>query len=115
MKEKLESNISELEKIVKETPFNSELALEFLEAVKSDFEDIEDDYKDQISTLEDKVEDLEDSQPDEDGEETDSEIDCGIGVIKYIDPDNLLLQQIMEALDKRINETSPKVVLQFLS
>ena len=37
-------------------------------------------------------------------------IDCGIGEIKYLEPDNLLLQQLMESLTDAIQKHGAKVI-----
>lgn len=42
-------------------------------------------------------------------------IDCGIGTIEYIEPDNLLLQLLMTNLEEAIKRTTPKKVNEILS
>jgi len=39
-----------------------------------------------------------------------SEIDCGIGMIKFEEPDNLLLQDLMENFETAIRKTNPNKV-----
>jgi hypothetical protein len=41
-------------------------------------------------------------------------IECGIGTIDYIEPDNLLLQQVMEAFAIRVKD-NPGELLKLLS
>ncbi len=42
---------------------------------------------------------------------TTERIDCGIGVIEYTRPDNLLLQQLMSEFEEQIIKSSPNKVL----
>ncbi len=42
-------------------------------------------------------------------------IDCGIGTIEFIEPDNLLLHDLMKNLESAIKKTTPRKVNEVLS
>ena len=42
-------------------------------------------------------------------------IECGIGEIEYLQPENLQLRQLMEALSEKINKVGPLATLKLLT
>ena len=42
-------------------------------------------------------------------------IECGIGIIEYVEPDNLQLQQLMEALAENIKTNGSAETLKLLT
>lgn len=84
---------------------NGNDANEWIDAVLNDHEEDVNELKDEISKLESKIEKLEKElelateYPEEINYE---EIDCGIGIIKYLEPDNLKLQVIMEDFKEKM-------------
>ncbi len=77
------------------------------------------ELKEKISELEgeivEKDNEINDFEFSEDSIECNSEIQCGIGVINYEEPDNLLLQDLMENFEASIKKNNPKKVNELLS
>lgn len=87
-------------------------AIEFLDAVAQDNEESLEELKDEIADLkrdmDDKDEELSKLQEQLD-EKPDYEletIDCGIGVIEYVQPDNIKLQMMMEEFKERVQHVA---------
>ena len=112
------TNIEFLQDIINAETFNKEEALEFLDSIQDDQKDLQEELdgaNDEINDLEEKVKELE-SQLDELQEgDVDSKIDCGIGEIEYNEPDNILLQDLMENLNIAIQKHTPKKVNEVLT
>ena len=74
-------------------------ALEFLEAIDGELKDKDDE----ISGLREETDDLRSEVNSLENDENNLiEIDCGIGKIRYEEPDNLKLQTIMEELKEKL-------------
>jgi len=113
---KINSNIDELKKIINEPNFKLEEANEFLEAIENDADKIQEevlDLKSEVSEKEGEIAELE--NPDNFDAPCDSTIKCGIGEINYETPDNILLQELMENLDKAVQKNTAKKVSEILS
>lgn len=114
----LKSNIEELRKILNEDNFKKDEAIEFLEAIEIDVDGLIDELDDantEITSLESKIDDLKEEVNELEGTDTNSEIECGIGTIEYNEPDNLLLQDVMDNLSSAIKKHTPKKVNEVLS
>lgn len=96
----MKTNIDFLRELIQ----GDEEALEFLEAIEDDLKDKDDEISSlgiEVKELEGKVSYLEGEIESNEGI---IEIDCGIGVIRYEEPDNLKLQTIMEELKEQLEE-----------
>lgn len=115
----IKENIQELYKILKEDNFKVDEALEFLDAIKDGVDDFETEYdelKNELSNEKEKVSDLQSEINSlEDGLSSLNTIECGIDVIKYETPGNLVLQDIMENLENSIKKHTPKKVSEILA
>lgn len=104
-------NIEELRKILKEQEKKNEEANEFLDAIETNAIDL--NLK--VAELEEVNKDEDDDEEDDYDAACDSSIDCGIGFINYEEPDNILLQQLMENLTEAIKKTNPLKVSELLA
>jgi septal ring factor EnvC (AmiA/AmiB activator) len=114
----IKSNIEELRKIIKEENFNQEEALEFLEAIENGSDKLEqdlDEANDELKKAEENVEELETEVESLENGENMEEIDCGIGVINYEEPDNILLQELLTNLEGAIKKQTPLAVSNILA
>lgn len=104
----IKDNIEELRKIINGTSISRVEALEFIDAIEGNIEELYDEIKEKenkICGLRDDIDDYEESR-----NKIDAEIDCGIGLIEYKEPDNILLQSIMENLGEAIQKYGAKRV-----
>lgn len=111
---KITSNIEELKNILKEIYKKWEEATEFLEALESNVSGLQDDVINLTidnQSKENMITELEEIMEDRSGLEN---MDCGIGVINYEEPGNLVLQDIMENLEAAIKKTNPRKVNEIL-
>lgn len=80
-------------------------AIEFWDAVSKEMEELEDEnnnLKSEVNSLEEKVENLEDELDNAESESYNlEEIDCGIGLIRYEQPENLKLQCLMDEFKEK--------------
>lgn len=91
-------------------------ALEFLGAMKSELDEAikdADDNLDSAKVWEERWNDANSEIADLQDTELGSEIDCGIGKITY-ETDNMVLDQVMEALAENIKRSNPQAVLNLL-
>ncbi len=115
--ETIKSNIAELRKIINEDNFKTDEALEFLDAIEENADALISDLEseqDEVKSLEEKVDDLRSEINSLEDSDMGQEIDCGIGIIEYAEPDNLVLQDVMENLGNAIKKHTPKKVNEIL-
>lgn len=91
------TNMDYLKEFIKD---NDE-AIEFYDAVKNEIDE-KDDYiqglRDEVSDLENELDEIETERKESIPVDDLQIIDCGIGDIKFVMPDNLKLSMIMESL-----------------
>lgn len=115
--ESIKSNIQELRKIINEDNFKIDEAIEFLDAIETNADDLEEELEsanDEIKDLESQVDDLK-SEINEMETDNLEKIDCGIDVIEYKSPGNLVLMDVMDNLAAAIQKHTPKKVNDILS
>lgn len=115
---KIKDNIEELRKILNEDNFKKDEAIEFLDAIESDADELQDELDTTTDDLKDKdseIDNLKDEVNSMENSETTNQIDCGIGTIDYDTPNNLVLQDIMENLGELIKKHNPKKVNEILT
>lgn len=108
-------NIKELKKIINKQPFNKNVALEFLYAIKENAIQLEKEITESESQAQFDYEIITELEDIIERREGINEIDCGIGNINYEKPGNLVLIDIMENLETAIKKTTPKKVNEVLS
>jgi len=75
-----------------------------------------DDKISELETLiEEKDKEISELEDNEDNDDFYSEIDCGVGTVKFEEPDNILLQDLMENFETAIKKTNPKKVSELLA
>lgn len=107
---KLASNIEELKKILKEMYKKWSEATEFLEAIESNVNELEDEnimLEEDNNSKNSRITELEEMIESSEGLNS---MDCGIVEINYEQPNNIVLQDVMENLETAIKKTNPKVV-----
>lgn len=112
----IKQNIEELRKIILEDNFKQEEAIEFLDAIFENAEQLESDLKDsekEVEGLQSELDDIDEDAYDE-AETTNATINCGIGTIEYAEPDNLQLQSVMDNLDAAIQKNGARKVATLL-
>lgn len=110
---KLKSNIDELRKIIAEDNFKIDEATEFLDAIESEMNELKEELSDcesELKSSQEEVSDLETKLEEAENQEMTSVIECGIGTIEFNEPDNLVLQDIMENLEGAIKKSTPNNV-----
>jgi hypothetical protein len=90
------TNLEHLQDLLKKNQTANDELVEFISSIEDDLSD--------IGRLRRELDILKEGEDTDDDEAVDSEIDCGIGVIKYISPDNLLLIDLMENLELSIKK-----------
>jgi len=116
--ESIQSNIAELRKILNEDNFKKDEADEFLDAIEEGVNDLDEELKevkDELEKEQEKVSDLEKSVSELEDSAGNDKIDCGIGDIEFITPDNLQLIDLMENLNGAIQKIGSKKVNELLS
>lgn len=101
-------NIEELRKIINGVSISRVEALEFIDAIESNVKELEEEIEEKGNEIEELKDESDDDE--ESLNETDAEIQCGIGVIEYKEPDNILLQSLMENLNEAIQKYGVKRV-----
>lgn len=69
---------------------------EWIEAIEQEIKSLKKEIDDKDDTIKDKLIEISELEMELDGRPGLKRIECGIGIIEYIQPDNLNLQNIME-------------------